>query len=306
MTEQPAQRAMSWNERIIKEFRENGGKVGGMFEGAPMVLLTTEGRKTVKPHTTPTIYYEDGARYLVFASNLGRPENPDWYKNIVANSQVTMEIGTEDGGVKKLATRGVPLAGEERDRFYELQSSLRPAFREYQEKTTRVIPVVALYPLDLSQDSARNRMVGEQLVLHHNQLRARLAGIREEIAGDLGETPGGTGGSPADLLTQLRQHCLRFCYGLQMHHIREDGSFTAFEEQFPDLVPVITKLREEHVVIEKELASLEALLEELASGGQQDIERLRAEVERVVSGLEEHFAYEEEHLLPAVNTSQPQ
>jgi hemerythrin-like domain-containing protein len=150
-------------------------------------------------------------------------------------------------------------------------------------------------------------MVGEQLVLHHDQLRARLAAIREEIAGDLGETPGGDGGSPADLLTQLRQHCLRFCYGLQMHHIREDGSFTAFEEQFPDLVPAITKLREEHVAMEKGLASLEALLKELTSGGRDDIERLRAEVERVISGLEDHFAYEEENLLPAVNpASQPQ
>jgi deazaflavin-dependent oxidoreductase (nitroreductase family) len=297
---------MSWNERIIKEFRENGGKVGGMFEGAPMVLLTTEGRKTVKPHTTPAVYYKDGARYLVFASNLGRPKSPDWYENILANPQVTMEIGAENGSIKKLATRGIPLAGEERDRFYELQSSLRPAFREYQAKTTRTIPVVALNPLDLSQDSARNRMVGEQLVLHHNQLRARLAGIREEIAGDLGETPAGIGGSPADLLTQLRQHCLRFCYGLQMHHIREDGSFTAFEEQFPDLIPAIAKLRAEHAVMEKGLASLEALLDELASAGQEDIAWVRAEVERVVNGLEEHFAYEEENLLPAVNTSQPQ
>ncbi|WP_344336472.1 nitroreductase family deazaflavin-dependent oxidoreductase, partial [Kitasatospora putterlickiae] len=169
---------MGWNERIIKEFRENNGKVGGAFEGTPMVVLTTAGRRTGRPHTNPVVYLPDGARYLVFASNAGGPEHPDWFHNLVASPQVTMEIGTEEGRVKPFATRAVVLEGEERDRLYERQSTLRPAFREYQEKTTRVIPVVALYPLDLSADTERNKMIGHQLIVHHAELRAELAEVR--------------------------------------------------------------------------------------------------------------------------------
>ncbi|MGW2545733.1 nitroreductase/quinone reductase family protein [Kitasatospora sp. NPDC001574] len=294
---------MSWNERIIKEFRENNGKVGGMFEGAPMVVLTTAGRRTGKPHTNPAIYLRDGDRYLVFASNLGNSQHPDWYHNLVAAPQVTMEIGTDEGRVKPFATRAVVLEGEERDRLYELQSTLSPAFREYQEKTTRVIPVVALHALDLSTESDRNRMIGRQLIIHHEELRAELAEVRAAVESVLS---GGEEARPApDLTRQLHRRCLTFCYGLQLHHTREDGSFTAFEQQFPHLVPAITRLREEHEVVERKLADLEAVLERglAAEGG--DVAALRTELDRVIDGLEAHFAYEEEHLLPALDVPRP-
>ncbi|MFD5081728.1 nitroreductase/quinone reductase family protein [Kitasatospora sp. NPDC058406] len=294
---------MSWNERIIKEFRENNGKVGGMFEGAPMVVLTTAGRRTGKPHTNPAIYLRDGDRYLVFASNLGNSQHPDWYHNLVAAPQVTMEIGTDEGRVKPFATRAVVLEGEERDRLYELQSTLSPAFREYQEKTTRVIPVVALHALDLSTDSDRNRMIGRQLIIHHKELRAELAEVRAAVESVLS---GGEEARPTpDLTRQLHRRCLTFCYGLQLHHTREDGSFTAFEQQFPHLVPAITRLREEHEVVERKLADLEAVLERglAAEGG--DVAALRTELDRVIDGLEAHFAYEEEHLLPALDVPRP-
>ncbi|MET9401042.1 nitroreductase/quinone reductase family protein [Kitasatospora sp. NPDC002965] len=294
---------MSWNERIIKEFRENNGKVGGMFEGAPMVVLTTAGRRTGKPHTNPAIYLRDGDRYLVFASNLGNSQHPDWYHNLVAAPQVTMEIGTDEGRVKPFATRAVVLEGEERDRLYELQSTLSPAFREYQEKTTRVIPVVALHALDLSTDSDRNRMIGRQLIIHHEELRAELAEVRAAVESVLN---GGEEARPTpDLTRQLHRRCLTFCYGLQLHHTREDGSFTAFEQQFPHLVPAITRLREEHEVVERKLADLEAVLERglAAEGG--DVAALRTELDRVIDGLEAHFAYEEEHLLPALDVPRP-
>lgn len=301
--------ASDWNKRIIKEFRENNGKVGGMFEGAPMVLVTTAGRRTGKPHTNPVIYLRDGDRYLVFASNMGSPEHPDWYYNMLASPQVTMEVGTDEGHVKPFATRAVVLEGEERDRLWERQCSISPAFREYQEKTTRIIPVVALYPLDLSKDSERNKMIGRQLIAHHDELRAELAAVRAEIdAWAEGERPEGAGGRPApDLTAQLRRRCLTYCYGLQMHHTREDGSFSAFEKQFPELVPVINRLREEHKAVEEALAGLEQFLEQSLSGdlSDADVAELRAELDRAVSGLEEHFAYEEEHLLPAVNVTRP-
>jgi deazaflavin-dependent oxidoreductase (nitroreductase family) len=312
--------AESWNDRIIKEFRANNGKVGGMFEGAPMLLVTTAGRRTGKPHTNPVIYLEKDGRYLVFASNLGADDHPDWYRNILASPQVTMEIGTDEGRVRKFATRAVVLEGEERDRLYAEQCAISPAFGEYQDKTERVIPVVALTALDLSKDSERNKMIGRQLIAHHNDLRAALGSVRAELdaALDGGSSGGGRAASAADLGAQLRAHCLRFCYDLQMHHTREDGSFTAFEEQFPELRPAIARLREEHKAVERALGDFERLIAQALVGGEDrqgggggvsggdsgsGAATLRAELDRTVAGLEEHFAYEEEQLLPAVNVA---
>ncbi|MFI9828485.1 nitroreductase/quinone reductase family protein [Streptomyces sp. NPDC051913] len=299
MTEEQADSGLSWNERVIQEFRANNGRVGGMFEGAPMVVLTTMGRKTGKPHVNPAIYYKDGDRYLVFASNAGRGKNPDWYHNLLDSPQVTMEIGTEEGAVRPYATRAQVLEGEERDRYWELQCSLDPAFREYEEKAGRAIPVVALHPLDLGVITDRSRMIGTQLLKHHADLRAELARVRAAVDETL--TAGGADpGSMADLSEQLRKHCLTYCYGLQMHHIREDGSFSAFEKRFPHLVPAITRLREEHKVVEAALAEFEELLDKGGFQNPDDVARLRAELDRVVGGLEDHFRYEEETLLPAL------
>jgi deazaflavin-dependent oxidoreductase (nitroreductase family) len=143
-----------FNQRVIDEFRANGGSAGGMLQGAPMILITTEGRRSGRRRTNPVIYLKDGSRYLIFGSNLGRPEHPQWYRNLLASPQVTMEIGTGDGHVRALAARAVILQDTERDRLYQIQSAIRPAFREYQEKTTRTIPVIALNPLDPSDDIA--------------------------------------------------------------------------------------------------------------------------------------------------------
>jgi deazaflavin-dependent oxidoreductase (nitroreductase family) len=128
-----------WNRKIIEEFRANGGKVGGQFEGAPLLLLTTTGAKSGREITTPVMYLADGGRQLVFASKAGAPTNPAWYHNLVANPTVTVEVGNES-----FQAKAVPVTGEERDRLYAKQATLYPGFAEYQEKTTRVIPVVAL------------------------------------------------------------------------------------------------------------------------------------------------------------------
>jgi deazaflavin-dependent oxidoreductase (nitroreductase family) len=105
--QQPAPTA--FNQQIIDEFRTNEGRVGGMFEGAPLVLLSTTGARTGRPHTNPAAYMRDGERILVFASNAGRPKNPDWYHNLLADSRVTIEIGIGDGGVETYAAEAVPL-----------------------------------------------------------------------------------------------------------------------------------------------------------------------------------------------------
>jgi deazaflavin-dependent oxidoreductase (nitroreductase family) len=128
-----------FNAAVIKEFRENGGKVGGPFEGAPMLLLTSTGAKSGQPRTSPMMYLADGGRYLVFASKAGAPTNPDWYHNLVAHPDASIELGTERFGVKATV-----ITGAERDELYARQAALYPGFAEYEAKTTRTIPVIAL------------------------------------------------------------------------------------------------------------------------------------------------------------------
>ncbi|HEX6776689.1 MAG TPA: nitroreductase family deazaflavin-dependent oxidoreductase, partial [Ktedonobacterales bacterium] len=110
-----------------------------MWEGRPLLLLTTTGAKSGQRYTNPTMYLADGNRLLVFASKGGAPTHPDWYHNLVANPDVTVEVGPETYE----ATAAV-LTGEERDRWYAKQSELYPQFGEYQKKTPRTIPVIAL------------------------------------------------------------------------------------------------------------------------------------------------------------------
>jgi deazaflavin-dependent oxidoreductase (nitroreductase family) len=128
-----------WNRAIIEEFRANGGKLGGNFAGAPVLLLTSTGAKSGQPRTSPMMYLPEGDRLYVFASKAGAPTNPDWYHNLVANPTATIEVGSERYEVK-----ATPLTGAERDRVYAKQAGLYPGFKEYEEKTTRTIPVVAL------------------------------------------------------------------------------------------------------------------------------------------------------------------
>jgi deazaflavin-dependent oxidoreductase (nitroreductase family) len=128
-----------FNTKIIEEFRSNAGKVGGGFEGAPMLVLTTTGAKSGKTRENPMMYLAEGDRIYVFASKAGAPTNPDWYHNLVAHPEVTVEVGTERFGA--VAT---PVDRAERDRIYAEQASRYPGFAEYEANTDRVIPVVEL------------------------------------------------------------------------------------------------------------------------------------------------------------------
>lgn len=130
-----------FNTAIIEEFRANGGKVGGGFEGAPMVLLHHKGAKTGTERVAPLVYQADGDRYVVFASKAGAPTHPDWFRNLVANPETTIEVGTET-----VAVRARVAEGDERERIWTKQKQLMPGFAEYEEKTRgiREIPVVIL------------------------------------------------------------------------------------------------------------------------------------------------------------------
>ncbi len=130
----------SFNQQIIDEFHQNQGVVGGPFEGAPVVLLTTKGAKTGKSRTNPLVGQtgDDGTLY-VFASKGGAPTNPDWYHNLVAHPEVGVEFGTE-----RFEATAEPVTGELRDEIFARQEKAFPGFGEYQRNTDRVIPVVAL------------------------------------------------------------------------------------------------------------------------------------------------------------------
>lgn len=131
-----------WNAKIIDEFRANDGRVGGPFEGAPILLLHTTGAKSGRERVNPIMHLDlEGHRY-VFASKAGADSHPDWYHNLLAHPEVTVEVGTET-----YRATAVPVSGAERDRVYEEQSRRYPGFAEYQQKTSRVIPVVELTPV---------------------------------------------------------------------------------------------------------------------------------------------------------------
>jgi deazaflavin-dependent oxidoreductase (nitroreductase family) len=128
-----------FNTRITEEFRANGGVVGPPFAGRPMVLLTTTGARSGVARVTPLVYLQRAEDIVVFASKGGAPTHPAWYHNLVANPDVTVEVGTET--YEAVAT---PLEGDERDRVYAIQAELIANFADYAAKTDRVIPVVAL------------------------------------------------------------------------------------------------------------------------------------------------------------------
>jgi deazaflavin-dependent oxidoreductase (nitroreductase family) len=128
-----------WNDKVIAEFRANAGQVGGAFAGAPLLLLHTRGRRSGTERVNPMMYLPDGDRLVVFASKGGAPTNPDWYHNLVENPVVTVEVGDET-----YPARAEVVTGEERDRLYAEQAQRFPGFAEYQAKTERIIPVVAL------------------------------------------------------------------------------------------------------------------------------------------------------------------
>ena len=128
-----------FNRNLIEEFRANGGKVSGMFERSPLVILTTTGAQSGQPRTFPVVYTRDGDRLIVVASKGGSDQNPAWYHNLVAHPTVTVELPDET-----YQARAVVVEGDDRDRLYRAHADRMPQFDEYQAKTARRIPVVAL------------------------------------------------------------------------------------------------------------------------------------------------------------------
>jgi deazaflavin-dependent oxidoreductase (nitroreductase family) len=132
----------NFNQEIIDQFRSNNGTmVSGVFKDSPLLLLTSTGAKSGQTRVNPLVYTRDGDRYVIIASKQGAPTNPDWYHNVVAHPEVTVEVGPDS-----FPARAVVAEGSERDRLYSAQAALMPGFAEYERKTTRRIPVVILEP----------------------------------------------------------------------------------------------------------------------------------------------------------------
>ena len=127
----------AFNEGVVEGFRANGGVGPGRWANQPLLLLTTIGARSGLPRTTPLIYSTDGDRYVVIASKGGEPTHPDWYRNLVANPDVTLEVGGE-----AFPARADVAEGAERRRLFDQQAAQMPFFAEYERKTPREIPVV--------------------------------------------------------------------------------------------------------------------------------------------------------------------
>ncbi|MFE1461688.1 nitroreductase/quinone reductase family protein [Streptomyces nigra] len=274
-----------FNQQVIEEFRANKGRVGGPFEGGRLLLLTTTGARTGRPHTTPVAYLPDGGeRVLVIASAAGSPKHPAWFHNLVAHPEVTVEAGAFT-----YPARAVVLEGEERDRAFTRAVEAEPGWAAYQERTERVIPVVALYEIAQGPPNINASSMGEAIKVVHDAFRRELAIIRDEMA---------KGGST--LGAQLRVNCLTFCQGLHNHHTGEDTALFPFlADRHPAHAPVLDRLREEHEHIADLVERLRRAVGEEGSSDGQDA--ARDEVARLTAELERHLTYEEEQLIPLLD-----
>ncbi|MCD2193013.1 nitroreductase family deazaflavin-dependent oxidoreductase [Actinomycetospora endophytica] len=132
-----------WNQQIIEDFRSHGGHVGGQFEGAPLLLLHHVGRRSGTERLSPMMYQVVGDDWAVFASKAGMPDNPDWYHNLLARPDVSVEIG--DGtSIETIPVHARDLPADERAPIWETQKQRYPGFADYEAKTSRTIPVVLL------------------------------------------------------------------------------------------------------------------------------------------------------------------
>lgn len=274
-----------FNQPIIEEFRANQGRVGGWFEGARLLLLTTTGARTGARHTVPLGYLQgdEPMRRLVIGSAGGADKQPDWYRNILANPRVTVEDGTFT-----FTADAVVLEGEERDRLFARAVEADPGWAEYQAKTSRILPVVALDPVDGGPNAQR---WGDGLKEIHNAFRKELDIVRAEVAA-----------SGPGLGAQLRINCMAVCSGLHYHHQAEDGQMFPALDTHPELAEVLTRLRAEHQAISQLLDALQELL----AADHPDPAALLPEFDRLTGEVKAHLDYEEEQLLETLNAMTPE
>lgn len=290
---------MSFNQSVIDEFRANQGKVGGYFEGSDLLLLTTTGAKSGEERVVPLGYVTHGDDLLVIGSNMGGPKHPDWYHNVLANPLVQVEIGTDS-----FEAVAVPGEGAERDRLFAHVVASDPGYGEYQENTTRVLPVVVLQKSDPAPGEGPEevRSLADKVVEVHVWLRGQLRNVSAEVDEYFAKAAAHEGegeAPPVRLGLQIRQHCLAFCQTLEIHHTGEDaGMFPALAAHNPHMADVFERLRTEHLTVARLQQELSELLTDITSA---DPEQFRKELARMSSELNAHLDYEEETLLPLLS-----
>lgn len=140
-----------WNKQIVAEFRANDGKVGGHFAGATLLLLHSTGAKSGKERINPVVTFEDNGDLVIVASKGGADSHPDWYYNVVANPQVTVEYGTE-----VFQAQATVAEEPERTRLYGRMEKIMPGFTDYKNKTKRIIPVITLTPIGITLEELQS------------------------------------------------------------------------------------------------------------------------------------------------------
>ncbi|GAA1113613.1 nitroreductase/quinone reductase family protein [Kribbella jejuensis] len=255
--------------RLIEEFKANAGQVGPPFEHARLLLLTTTGARTGRPRTAILGYYPDGGRVLVVGSAGGSPNHPAWYHNLLADPQVSVDVGLFSYPATALVLRGA-----ERDEVFARLVEADAGWGQYQAAVTRTIPVVALVPG--GPPGGGRGSLAEALKNIHAAFRRELALIRHEIA-----TSGVAG-----LGAQLRINCLTLCQGLHYHHTGESTMlFPGLLERHPELADAIAVLQHEH-------EQIAVLLDQL----KQEVSL--AQVDELIAQLNAHLDREEAELLP--------
>ncbi|GAA1558147.1 MULTISPECIES: nitroreductase/quinone reductase family protein [Streptomyces] len=290
--------ATDFNQWVIDEFRANGGKVGGPFEGSDLLLLTTTGARTGRQHTTPLgrIPHEEGL--LVVGSNLGADRHPAWYHNLLAHPLVRVETAAEE-----YEAVAVPAEGAHRERLFAYVAAAEPGYADYQDRTSRTLPVVVLQRSDPApgEGPSEVRTLADKLLEVHVWLRGQLRHVHAETealfaaraqAARQGAAPPAAPG----LGLQIRQHCLAFCQALEFHHKGEDAHvFPALAAAHPHLEDAFARLAAEHRTVARIQQELGLLLADAATA---DPDRFRGELARLSVELTAHLDYEEQQVLP--------
>ncbi|MYQ85898.1 MULTISPECIES: nitroreductase/quinone reductase family protein [unclassified Streptomyces] len=285
-----------FNESVIEEFRANGGKVGGPFEGGDLLLLTTTGARSGTETTTPLGYVRHGDELLVIGSNLGAPHHPAWYHNLLAHPVVRVELGT-----RTFQALAVPAQGARREELFAHAVKAAPGYADYQARTTRLLPVVTLERAEPEGWEAPREIttLAGKLMEVHTWLRGQLRQVKAEVdthftARAAHRSPGAP--PPPGLGLQIRQRCLAFCQALEFHHTSEDAHlFPGIARYHPHLTATFARLAAEHRAVARIQGELAALLADI---GIADPERFRTELDRMSTELNAHLDYEEEQLLP--------
>ena len=276
----------AFNRGVIEEFRANAGRVGGMFEGSTLALLTTADARTGMRRTTPLAFFELNGMPAVVASAIGGPKHPAWFVNVRAYPHVTVEVGEETfDAVASIPTR------IERDRLFAQE----PDFAGYQARTQRVIPVVMLQRL---RTSALASTTGEpaRLVAWASELRQVHDRLRRALR--IAQDAASAGRSPESAGRELLLFCHGFCTALTGHHEGEDRElFPAIATAHPELRDTLRYLQQDHSMI----AHLVSGLQSSVTASATPVELAR-HLEGIAAIMENHFRYEERQLLDVLET----